>query len=140
MRKENFLSNNLLCLLIILLLGCTAYSFMLQGSFKTLDDYSVIVYNDNIKSFENIDKIFTSSYFGVNAYYRPVVFLSYLLEYHFYEYNVFYYYLTHLILHMGIAGLVFFFLKLFFKENTIPFFSPLYCLAYIQSSGFPLRI
>ena len=59
----------------------SAYSFALQGWFKTMDDEMSIVKNENIKSLANIPKIFNSSFFGDDrTYHRPLISLSFMLE------------------------------------------------------------
>jgi len=105
----------LVCILIIVVLGFTAYSFVLEAPFKTLDDNISIVYNSDIQDLSNVKKIFTSSFFGDNHYYRPLVSFSYMLEYHFFGLNSFYYNLTNVIFHLAIAVSVFFLVLLLFN-------------------------
>jgi len=87
--------------IFLVLLACfTVYSFMLSAPFKTLDDEFTIEKNPHIRSFTNLKTIFRSSYFGGDAYYRPLVTFTYMIEYHFFGLNPVFYNFTNLILHM----------------------------------------
>src|SRR5204863_9661690 len=98
-------------ILFVVLLTFLAYSFTLQPTFKTMDDELSIVKNENIRSFANIGKIFTSSFFGDKSYHRPMVTISFMIEYHFWGLNAFYYYLTNIFLHCLNAVMVFWLLR-----------------------------
>ena len=104
-------------LALIAALEVTAYSFMLSAPFKTMDDEFSIVNNFNIKSFQNTAQILGSSFFNGNAYYRPLVSLSYMLEYHFFDLNPLFYNLDNLLLHLATSISVFFIV--FIKYNEI---------------------
>jgi hypothetical protein len=85
-----------------------AYSFMLASPFKTLDDDFSIVKNPEIRELTNIPRFFTSTYFKTEKdYYRPLVYVTYALEYHFFGLNYFNYNLDNVILHVLNAWLVF---------------------------------
>ncbi len=109
-------------LLVIGVLCFTAYSFMLSGPFSVMDDQVSIVDNSNIKSFSNLGKVFSSSFFGGHAYYRPLVSVTYMLEYHFFNLYPFFYKLTNLILHFLCACCVYFFIKTIFPKGFVSFF------------------
>lgn len=70
-------------LFVLALLTLGVYSFSTSGSFKTLDDDYSIVRNENIRSFHNIPKVMTNAFFGGDSYYRPLVTISFMKEYHF---------------------------------------------------------
>lgn len=118
--------------LIIIIIGLV-YANSLSNSF-VWDDFLVIVDNNFIKSWKNFPLIFSDSYlspyvkkgccFFVDAgigsgetSYRPVVTLSYFLDYSFWKLNPFGYHLTSLILHMINALLVYFLANLLIKNN-----------------------
>ena len=109
------------CFLIIFGLVFTAYSFMLQGSFKTMDDEVSIIQNEQIQSFSNIPNLFTSSFFNANSYYRPLVSLTYMIEYHFFGLNPLFYYLTNIFLHVAISLSLFWLLILLLKDRLTAF-------------------
>ncbi|HLD69689.1 MAG TPA: tetratricopeptide repeat protein, partial [Candidatus Omnitrophota bacterium] len=77
------------------------------------------------KSFQNTVKILGSSFFGGNSYYRPLVSLSYMLEYYFFDLNPFFYNLDNLILHLLTTISVFFITFMIFKNNWVGFFTAL---------------
>jgi len=115
----------LICILVLVVLGFTTYSFVLEAPFKTMDDNVSIVKNSDIQDLSNVKKIFTSSFFGDNHYYRPLVSLSYMLEYHFFGLNPFYYNLTNVVLHLAISVSVFFLIHLLLNDRTASFFAAL---------------
>jgi tetratricopeptide (TPR) repeat protein len=107
------------------MLGFLAHSPMLAATFKTLDDESSIISNPAIKDFSNIGKIFQSSFFGSGHYYRPLVSVSYMIEYHFFGLRPFHYNGDNLALHLMIAVTVFFLILLIFRDNGTAFFTAL---------------
>lgn len=108
--------------LIIIAIGFVTHSAILSGPFKVMDDEISIVYNEQIRSFTHLGEIFKSSFFGGNSYYRPLVTVSFLLEYQFFKLNPFYYNLTNLLLHLGTAIVLFLFLSLFYQRRDLSFF------------------
>lgn len=85
-----------------------AYSFMLGSPFKTLDDDFSIVKNPEIRDLSSIPRFFTSTYFKAEKdYYRPMVYVTYALEHHFFGLNYFHYNLDNVLLHVLNAWLVF---------------------------------
>ena len=117
--------NNIALVGIILLLGCITHACMLSAPFKTLDDNVSIVNNPDIKSFENIGKIFTVSFFGGKHYYRPMVALGFMAEYHFFGLRPFFYNLTNLALHLAVAVTVFFLIFTLLEDRSAAFFTSL---------------
>ncbi len=118
--RETFTSSRGL-VLAILLLGTIAHVWILNGSFKTMDDEMSIVNNPDIKSFAFLGKIFTSCFFGADTYYRPLVHLSYMLEYRFAGLNPLFYHLTNLIIHLGNSVVLFFIFLGIFKKRVMSF-------------------
>lgn len=104
----NILKSNLRLFLALALLVLTAYSFMLASPFKTMDDDFSIVKNAEIRRLENIPHFFRSTYFKTEQdYYRPLVYVTYALEYHLFGLNYFHYNLDNVLLHILNAWLVF---------------------------------
>jgi len=101
------LKSNWRVFLAIAILGFAVYAVILPTPFKTMDDYLSIIDNPNIKNISNIGSLFKSSFFGVNAYYRPLVNVSFMMEYHLFGLNSFYYNLTNVILHILTSMCVF---------------------------------
>lgn len=92
--------------LLIVTLGLTAYSFMLQSPFKTLDDGFSIVTNPFIRDSRHIGELFTQGYFGDRSYYRPLVNLSFMGEYRAFGLRAFFFNFDNLLLHILNAFLV----------------------------------
>jgi len=84
----------------IALVTFLCYCLILDASFKTMDDYLSIIENPLVKSLGNVPQIFKSSFFLKNTYWRPLVHLSFALEYNFFKLDPFYYYLDNIILHI----------------------------------------
>jgi len=120
---QNFIDSKLKVFLILFFVGFAAYSSMLEAPFKTMDDQFSIVKNEDIKSFENLPTLFTSSFFKGNAYYRPLVSLSFLLEYHLFKENPFFYNLTNLLLHILVSFLIFLIGEKIIKNRSLSFLS-----------------
>ena len=95
---KNILKSNLRIFLVLAILGFAAYAIILKTPFKTIDDYFAIVENPDIKTFTSLPKIFSSSFFGSSDYYRPLVYVSFMIEYHFFQLKPFFYNLTNVIL------------------------------------------
>ncbi len=89
----------------------TVYSFVLSAPFKTLDDDASIVRNDAIQDLARVPGLFTRSFFGGRAYYRPLVSLSYALEYRAFGLDPFFYYLDNILLHILTAFALWGFLR-----------------------------
>ncbi len=93
--------------LIIISLVFVAYASMLPAHFKTMDDRISIVENPAIRSSAHLDDIFKQGFFRDRSYYRPLVNLSFFIEYQLYKLNSFFYNLDNLLLHAANALLVF---------------------------------
>jgi hypothetical protein len=91
---------------VIIVLGFIAYGSMLPAPFRVMDDRISIVENPAIKSARNIPEIFKEGYFHDQSYYRPLINLSFMGEYHAFKFNSFFYNLDNLILHILNALLV----------------------------------
>lgn len=117
--------STLMMVAIILALGFVVHSFMVTNAFKTMDDMASIVNNDLIKSTDNISRILKTSYFGDKSYWRPMVFLTYMLEYALFGLNPYYYYLVNLFVHLLSSLVIFLLLRLFFTDKWTPFWAAL---------------
>ena len=94
------LSRSFLSVFLFLAVSVTAaYSFMLHAPFRGMDDFTSIVENQDIRDFKNLPRIFTGSFFGDKSYYRPLVSFTYMLEYHAFGLNAFWYNLDNVLLH-----------------------------------------
>ena len=116
---KNFIQQRCFFLLSLAVLLFALYSFMLQGEFKNIDDEGSIVRNVLIKDIHNTGHILGTSYFGTNDYYRPLVLLSYMLEYHCFGLNAVYYYLDNILIHFATSVLVFLIFGLLFSRRKL---------------------
>jgi 4-amino-4-deoxy-L-arabinose transferase-like glycosyltransferase len=85
-----------------------AYCSVLGASFNSLDDQFSIVENQKLRNVGSIGSIFQSSFFADASYYRPLVYLTYLVEYQLFKLNPFFYYLDNIFLHVLTAFSVYF--------------------------------
>ncbi|MDD3374322.1 MAG: tetratricopeptide repeat protein [Candidatus Omnitrophica bacterium] len=98
---------------------------MLSAPFKVLDDQISILDNTQIQSLRNIPAIFKTSFFGANRYYRPLVTLSFALNYRWFGFNPFFFNLTNLFLHLLVSLLVFKSVSLILKNKVLGFLTAL---------------
>jgi len=122
LKRKNILKTGPFLIVTIIILTLSAYSFAVHDSFKTMDDFGSIIDNEMIKNFSYIDDIFKSSFFGKKAYYRPLVQISFMLEYHLFGLNPFWYYLDNIFIHIVTAMLLFFVIKRMFDRQVPAFF------------------
>ena len=88
-------------LLSVCFLILAGYSFVLKAPFKTMDDQAAIVQNDAIKNFANLPGLFQRGFFNEDrTYYRPLVSVGIMVQYHFFKLNPFFYYLCSILLHI----------------------------------------
>ena len=106
---------------VIILLGLVAFGAMLPAPFRIMDDRLSIVENPLIKSFQEFPLIFKEGYFHDQSYYRPMVSLSFMIEYQVHGLDAFYYNLDNLMLHIINALLVFLLISMLTKSETIGF-------------------
>ena len=99
-----------ICFIIILCL--VAYFNSLFNQF-TYDDNVIIVDNYLFRNLENLPRLFGSAYFNYaqEVTYRPIVTISYLVDYIIWGLKPFGYHLTSLLLHILTAITVYFLLK-----------------------------
>lgn len=124
---------------LIIILTLIVYANSFKNSF-VWDDFSIIVENDFIKSWENFPRIFTPSYLtripdvrfsgqydigSGETTYRPVVTASYFLDYHFWRLNPSGYHLTSVFLHILNAILLYSLVFLITKDRRVALVSSL---------------
>jgi hypothetical protein len=113
--------------LIAIIFILTAISYVNSlGVYFIWDDYSLVVANPNIKTW-NIADIFTagndigSGAYKNPLYFRPLQTLSYSLDYKLWKLNPFGYHLSSVALHFLTALLLYFFLLFFFQDKVLSF-------------------
>lgn len=106
---------DLLILCLFAVLGSAIYSNCFSNSFH-YDDEAVVVYNRNIQSLKNIPDFFTNPEMisadpHITRHYRPLVVLSYAINYAMGGLNPVGYHVVNLVFHVGTAFLVFLIVK-----------------------------
>ncbi len=114
----------ILHLLIILAFGIAAYANSFSNQFL-YDDEHYIQRNTYIKDFSHLKDIFTKNVgagaFRLDNFYRPIQLSAYSIVYHISGVNVFGYHLLNLLLHLGNAILIYFFILALFEKKEISF-------------------
>ncbi|MFH1905457.1 MAG: tetratricopeptide repeat protein [bacterium] len=125
--------NNRKYILILILAGIAAYLTSFQNSF-VWDDIGLISINPYIKSWKHIGDIFTSFLYNKTGeggiFYRPIVSLSFLIDYSIWKENPVGYHLTNLLLHILNTILLYRIILYMFKEGKIAFFTALLFLVH----------
>lgn len=108
-----------MCLLLPFLISIIVYLNCLENSF-VYDDESTIINNYFIRYWSNFPNLFTGKYFVLSAEltYRPVVTLSYFIDYTFWHLNPLGYHLTNILLHSVNSVLFFVFAFLIVKKRS----------------------
>lgn len=119
------------CLLVPFILSIFVYLNCLQNSF-VYDDDSTIINNYFIRHWSNLPDLFSSKYFALSAEltYRPVVTVSYFIDYTFWHLNPLGYHLTNILLHATNSALVFIFGFQLFKNRTPALISAVFFSSY----------
>ncbi len=119
-------------LILIVLLGCICYANIFSNEF-VFDDPEVIVKNKSIQDITDIKSILTTNYWHEQAnagLYRPVVFLSYAIDYHFWRDNPRGYHYFNITAHLIVCLLVYFIVLRFTKNAVVSFMSSLLFCAH----------
>lgn len=116
-----------LAVLLIVLITALAYANSLRNSF-VCDDFGVIVNNDFIKTWKNFPLIFSKTYFMAfkEITYRPVVSISYFIDYSTWGLNPFGYHLTNLVLHIINAIMLYFLINLIGNNKNLALLTSLF--------------
>ncbi len=109
-------------LLLLIVIPVIAYANSLQNTF-IYDDVFTITDNYFIRDWENFFDLFTHDYFQSSGEvtYRPVVTLSYFIDYSIWQLNPVGFHLTNILLHIVNGVLVYMFLSIVGRDKTISF-------------------
>ncbi len=120
--------------LIFFFLAATVYYHALRGDFVA-DDKPLVVENELIKDWRRVPLLFSTDLFKFSIfdegykYYRPLVTLSYALEYRIWKLNPFGYHLTNVSIHALVAFLGFSLIYRIFSNFALAFLSAvLFCV------------
>src|SRR3990170_4464809 len=132
--RESKISKNPSLPVLILVIVCFSqfiYLNSLSNQF-VYDDEFTIVTNYFVKTWNNFPLLFNSDYFKLSGElsYRPVVTLSYFIDYTLWKLNPFGFHLTNTLLHTLNSVLLFFLLKRIFNCQTTSFAATLIFLCH----------
>lgn len=121
------------CVSLILIVVSAVFLPCLKNGFVNWDDDLYVTKNPVVQtaSSANLKKIFTSI---LLENYQPLTFLTYLVEYHFFEANPFCYHFTNLALHLLNCFLVFWLIFLISGRTSVA------CVAAILFGIHPLQV
>ena len=107
---KNVFENKWLHLAFLVVAIVVAYSKVFHAGFIAWDDYDYVVHNKDIRGFgaENIAAWFSKFYIGN---YHPLTVFSYAIDYLFGGAQPFVYHLTNILLHIGNAIVLYFFIN-----------------------------
>lgn len=110
-----------ICLIVVL--AIVTFLNSLGGGF-VFDDQRLIVENPAIRRFTDIPRLFSLPYWadqGMDRLYRPVVMVTYALNYAIGGLNPFGYHLVNVLLHAGNSALVYLLLRSLFQSSVLAF-------------------
>jgi len=116
----------ILQLCLIILVTGIAFRPSLKNGFTNWDDPELLLENDSVKSLSagNIRSFFSGSYAGFGGY-TPLVFMSYALEYHFFQLDPRIFHIDNLLLHVLNTVLIYFFIFLISRNIRVSFITSL---------------
>lgn len=119
--KRNIILISLICLLAVTFLS---YLPSFKNGFTNFDDDLYVTENNLIKDISpaNIKRIFSSFQLGL---YKPLVMLSFAIEYHFFNLRPFPFHLTNIVLHLFNVFLVFWIFYLLSADISVAFITAL---------------
>jgi tetratricopeptide (TPR) repeat protein len=134
----------------LIVLGFAVYGNSLHGTFL-YDDYILIKHNGYIKDWSNIPKIFITDVGRGGSlryhYYRPFILVTYLIDYSLYRLNEVGYHITNILIHIFVAGTVYWLISILFNNTPLAFLTsclfvihPIHTssVAYMSGRGDPL--
>ncbi len=129
-KKDRHLRQHLIALAIIAVVSFVTYSNTLTGEF-IWDDRELILDNYYVKNWENLPTIFSSDFFftsskeGKIGYYRPLITLTYMINYSLFKINPLGYHLTNIIFHLLNGVLVYLLAVHLLKSMRVPLLAAL---------------
>ena len=118
-------SNHLVALAIIFFISFGIYFNSLQGDFIWDDKDLILKHTDYLGDWKNLFSVFTEPFFGKAAIYRPLLIISFIIDYHLWGSNSFGFHYTNVLLHTVNAFMVYLLAFLLFKHRAFSLFSGL---------------
>ena len=120
----HWLNNNRVVLLIFVLLGFAVYANSFNVPFFW-DDNDNVVNNIYVKSWRYFPKYFSENLIAgaglLSNYWRPLLLISYSLDYHFFSLNIYWWHFTNIFLHSLNGFLIFLLLNHLFQKRWFAF-------------------
>ncbi|MBE7446047.1 MAG: tetratricopeptide repeat protein [Planctomycetia bacterium] len=136
MKTKNKTHSTEKLLFVCVLIFISTFSFLLyvnatHGKF-VYDDFKIIVGNSFIKQWSYLPKVFTKDYFALSGEmsYRPLVTISYFIDYAIWHVNPFGFHLTNVVLHIINTVLFYLLLRSVLPNNKIIFLSILFFVTH----------
>src|SRR3989304_9471218 len=135
MKNKSTDTENPLSIYILILISLFSILLYLNATYGKFvyDDFKIIVENCFIKEWKYFPKIFTQDYFTISGEmsYRPIVTISYFIDYAIWRLNPFGFHLTNVILHTLNAVLFYFLLNTVLQNKKIVLFSTLFFVTHL---------
>lgn len=111
---------NLIDVALIIILCLIAYTNSLSNQF-TYDDNPVIVENYLLRNFDNVGRLFSLQYFNYSQEltYRPIVTISYLIDYILWGLKPLGYHLMNLIMHIMTVIISYFLIRILMRNRIV---------------------
>lgn len=128
--KKRFIESHFFACALIVFLTAGIYGNSLRGDF-VWDDRGIILDNTHyLKEGRNVFTSFTEPFFGKTPFYRPLLLVSFIVDYQLWGLNPFGYHLTNVVLHTLNAFLVYLLAFLLFRERIVALLSGLLFAAH----------
>ena len=124
MRKLE-VNSHLVCLAIIFLVTFCIYWNSLQGDFIWDDKDLILNHERYLEDWKNLFSAFAKPFFGKASTYRPILIVSFIVDYQLWGSNPFGFHYTNVVLHIMNAMLVYLLVFILFKHRYLALFSSL---------------
>lgn len=119
--------------LLIIIFGFSTYANSINNKF-VWDDYGLIINNQYIRSWSNLWRVFMES-FGtgggvLSGFYRPLQVVVHMADYSLFGFNPAGYHLTNILLHIGVALAIYWFVYTLFYSRSLAFVTSILFVAH----------
>ena len=118
-------SNHMVALAVIFFISFGIYFNSLQGDFIWDDKDLILEHTDYLGDWRNLFSVFTEPFFGKAAIYRPLLIISFIIDYQLWGSNSFGFHYTNVLLHTVNAFMVYLLAFFLFKHRAFSLFSGL---------------
>ena len=126
LKTKSFEANShLVAFAIIFLVTFSIYSNSLQGGFIWDDKGIILDHTGYLEDWRNLFSAFTKPFFGETPFYRPLLIVSFIVDYQLWGSHPFGFHYTNILLHTINAFMVFLLAFTLFKDRYLSLFSSL---------------